>query len=94
MLCTKCTAENSNCVMDRNEMKKKFADSETKHFVRIPDKNAENTIFWTNDKDAPIAGEGYNAGSHCWSKERKGSPIWSGWKAQNITGLSVCTKQE
>ena len=46
-------AENSKNVADRKEIKQRnVAESETKHFVRSPDKNAENSIFGTRyEKD-------------------------------------------
>ena len=44
-------------IVIRKETKQNFAESETKHFVRCPDKNAENTIFWTRNEDTSILGE-------------------------------------
>ena len=46
-------AKYSKCVVDRKEIKQRnFAESDTKHFVRSLDKNAENSIFGTHyEKD-------------------------------------------
>ena len=42
--------ENSNSITDRKHIIKiNFAENETKHFVRSPNKNSENVIFQTCD---------------------------------------------
>ena len=62
-------AENWKSVVDRKEIKQRhFAESETKYYVRSPDKNYENAIFRTYDEDASIPGEIYNAGNYCTNK--------------------------
>ena len=44
-------AENSKSVVDRKENKQiNFAESESKHLVRIHNKNAENAIFRTREE--------------------------------------------
>ena len=58
--------------MNRKDIKHKdFAESETKHFVRSHDKNAENRIFHTLEESTSIIGKIYN---HCRSKEKRKAP--------------------
>ena len=58
-------AEISKSFVDRKENKQRhFAESETKHFVRSHNINAENAIFRTRDEDTSILGERYNAGNN------------------------------
>ena len=65
----------SRSVVDRKENKQRnFAESETKHFVRSHNKNAENAIFRTHNEGTSILGERYNAGNNCRSKEEKEPP--------------------
>ena len=65
-------AENSKNVVDRKKNKQRnFAESETKHFVRIHDKNAENAIFRTGDEGTSILGERCNAVNNRRSQEER-----------------------
>ena len=64
-------AENSKCVVNKKENKQNFAEIETKLFVRSHNKNVENAIFRTRDKNTSLLGERYNAGNNCRSKEER-----------------------
>ena len=77
-------------VVDRRENKQRnFAESETRHFVRSHDKNAENVIFRICDEGISILGERYNAGNNYRSKEKKGRPVCSMDDIKSVSGLSV-----
>ena len=56
-----------------NRNQRKFEGSETKHFIRSHDKNAENSIVWTHYKDTSILGGRYNARIIAGAR-KKGSP--------------------
>ena len=63
-----------------------FAESETKPFVRIPDKNAENAMFRTHDEDTSILGERYKLGITTGARKRNGSLVCGEW---SVTGCRV-----
>ena len=68
-------AENTKSVLSRKEIKDiNFPESETKHFVRSPNRNAKNEIFRRHQflEKNMILGITQDEG-------KKGSPIWSGW---------------
>ena len=50
-------AENSESLVDRKETNQiNSAESETKYFVRCPDKNIENTLFSSRHENTSIFG--------------------------------------
>ena len=74
---------------ERKTSKKKYAETEIKHFIRSHNKNAENGIFWTLDEGTSIVGEGYNAGNNCRSKEERKARMRLMDDIKSVTGLSA-----